>query len=181
MRDETFSGSSRTGGHDPSYDKGVATSNDNQGGTMSDEQLRGKAAMGVEGRSSRQGTFTRRPRNLPVAQEPMLSRAKELAPTHAPQGVGGRKRGSKQVWVPIPVQVVGEKGLSNDGKRQRKNSVFDRMEVENGGDEGLAAAGSVFNRLEDPMVGRGEGHGSSVFQRLETQSADPASRGRRDQ
>jgi hypothetical protein len=83
--------------------------------------------------------------------------------------------------VPIPVQVVGENGLSNDGKRQRKNSVFDRMEVENGGDEGLAAAGSVFNRLEDPMVERGEGHGSSVFQRLETQSADPASRGRRDQ
>jgi hypothetical protein len=45
----------------------------------------------------------------------------------------------------------------------------------------LAAAGSVFNRLEDPTVGRGEGHGNLVFQRLEIQSADPASRGRRDQ
>jgi hypothetical protein len=88
MRDETFSGSSRTGGHDLSFDKGVATSNDNQGGTVSDEQLRGKAAMGGEGMSSRQGTFTRRARNLPVSKEPVLSRAKELAPIHAPQGMG---------------------------------------------------------------------------------------------
>jgi hypothetical protein len=180
MREISFSSSSRTGGHESSYDNVAATSKDKQDVSLPDEHQRGKEAVVDAGRP-KPGTFTRRSRNSQAVQEPVIGRALELAPTRAPQGVRGRKRGSKQIWMPIPVQVVGDDGLMKDGKRQRKGSVFDRMEVENGGEEGLAPAGSVFNRLEDPIQGRGEGQGNSVFQRLENQSADPAARGRRAQ
>jgi hypothetical protein len=67
-----------------------------------------------------------------------------------------KKRGSKQVWRPIPVQVIGEEGLEAAGKRQRTNSVFDRLD---------GPSTSVFDRIEDPM----------------NISADPATQGRRDQ
>ncbi|KAK1682768.1 hypothetical protein QYE76_043616 [Lolium multiflorum] len=180
MRDETYSGSSRTGGYEASSDKVASASLDNQEANMADRDLRGKEGGVGEGRP-RVGTFTRRTRSAQAALAPAASRAQEIAPNHAPQGVGGRKRGSKQIWVPIPVQVVGDDGLSNDGKRQRKNSVFDRMEVENTRDVTVEPVGSVFNRLEAPARGGGEGQSSSVFQRLDTQSADPAARGRRNQ
>jgi hypothetical protein len=70
-----------------------------------------------------------------------------------------KKRSSKLVWMPVPVQVVGEEVSGSAGKRQRVNSVFDRLNVQ---EEEGQRGGSVFERLEDP-------------------AADPATQGRREQ
>jgi hypothetical protein len=59
----------------------------------------------------------------------------------------------------MPVQVVGEETPESAGKRQKVNSVFDRL---NGQEEEGQRTGSVFDRLEDP-------------------AADPARQGRREQ
>jgi hypothetical protein len=45
-----------------------------------------------------------------------------------PSGMHGKKRNTKQVWQPVPVTVVGEGSSESAGKRQRTNSVFDRLE-----------------------------------------------------
>ena len=71
-----------------------------------------------------------------------------------PQGTLSKKRGQKQVWMPVNVQVIGEESSESQGKRQRTSSVFDR--------------------LEDPPA-------ESVFDRLEISAADPAVQGRREQ
>jgi hypothetical protein len=49
--------------------------------------------------------------------------------------------------MPVPVQVVGEGSSELAGKRQSKNSVFDRMEEQGGREEETA---SVFDRIEEP-------------------------------
>jgi hypothetical protein len=77
--------------------------------------------------------------------------------------------------------VVGDDDMTKGGKRQRRNSVFDRMDESTGVARGNGNQESVFNRLEDPAGGRGEGQQSSVFQRMEIQEADPAAQGRRAQ
>jgi hypothetical protein len=102
---------------------------------------------------NQKGTFTRRPRNhndLPG-----------LDKLPVPQGTKNRKRGSKQVWMPVQVQVIEEGSSESAGKRQRTNSVFDRLEEMND-EQGRNRNESVFDRLEDPM-------------------ADPAAQGRRGQ
>jgi hypothetical protein len=75
--------------------------------------------LDVKGGSKGRGTFVRRARqnSLPSVHDRL-----EL-----PGSSGNRKRGSKQVWLPVPVRVVGEKETS-EGKRQRIGSVFDRIE-----------------------------------------------------
>jgi hypothetical protein len=55
------------------------------------------------------------------------------------------------------------------------------MEVETGVKEEQVGMESVFDRLEEPAVGSGEGQNSSVFQRLDIPTADPAMWGRREQ
>jgi hypothetical protein len=45
-----------------------------------------------------------------------------------PPGNKNKKRGTKQVWLPVNVQVVGEEDSGSAGKRQRTSSVFDRLE-----------------------------------------------------
>jgi hypothetical protein len=94
------------------------------------------------------GTYVRRPRK---------STAGTLQITgQVPQDPRSKKRGSKQVWRPIPVQVIGGEESEAVGKRQRTNSVFDRLD---------GPSASVFDRIEDPM----------------NISADPAAQGCRDQ
>jgi hypothetical protein len=45
-----------------------------------------------------------------------------------PPGNKNKKRGTKQMWLPVNVQVVGEEDSGSAGKRQRTSSVFDRLE-----------------------------------------------------
>jgi hypothetical protein len=44
-----------------------------------------------------------------------------------PLGYKSKKR-MKQVWLPVPVPIIGEGSSESAGKRQRTNSVFDRLE-----------------------------------------------------
>jgi hypothetical protein len=173
MRDETYSGSSRTGGHEQYYANRDEVSQDRRFSEHPSEQCRETGPLGAEAGSVRQGTFSRRTRNNPGSTLPVQSRV--------PMGTESRKRGAKQVWVLIPVQVVGDDEMRKGGKRQRKNSVFDRMEESTGDHGGLGNSESVFNRLEEPTGGRGERQQSSVFQRMEIPEADPAAQGRLEQ
>jgi hypothetical protein len=63
--------------------------------------------------------------------------------------------------MPVQVQVIEEGSSESTGKRQKTNSVFDRIE-EVGDEQGRNRNASVFDRIEDPM-------------------ADPAAQGRRGQ
>jgi hypothetical protein len=173
MRDDAYSGSSRTCGREPFYANGEEVSNDRRFSQHLPVQNRDPTPLGVEVVNGRQGTFTRRTRSNPENSLPVHPRV--------PQGTGSRKRGEKQVWVPIAVQVVGDDETMTGGKRQRKNSVFDRMEDLTSEPGGHGNVESVFNRLEDPTGGRGERQQVSVFQRMEIQEADPAAQGRREQ
>jgi hypothetical protein len=40
-----------------------------------------------------------------------------------------KKRGTRQIWVQVPVQVVGEGSAESAEKRQRTASVFDRLKI----------------------------------------------------
>jgi hypothetical protein len=65
------------------------------------------------------------------------------------------------VWVPVPIQVIGEGSNESAEKRQRTASVLDR--------------------IEEPSDGQRERRAGSVFERIEEPAADPAMQGRRDQ
>jgi hypothetical protein len=109
---------------------------------MSVEKNKGPAYD--EGQGRKGGTFVRRQRNT--------DRVHPADQSQLPLGTN-RKRSTKQVWLPVAVQVLGEEDSDSAGKRQKVQSVFDRM--------------------EEPA--------QSVFDRLEVPSADPAQRGRREQ
>ncbi|KAK1666142.1 hypothetical protein QYE76_054301 [Lolium multiflorum] len=102
------------------------------------------------GQKGNRGTFQRRARGQPA----MASQPTPSVP------LGTRKRGPKQVWLPVSVQVVEEGSSESAGKRQRTSSVFERIEDPTG--EFGGQRGSVFDRMVDP-------------------AADPARQGRRDQ
>jgi hypothetical protein len=75
----------------------------------------------------------------------------------APLGALSKKRGMKQVWLPVPVWVIGEEFSEIAGKRPHLNSVFDRMEQPEV--EGEFQRESVFDRIEDPSADPGrQGH-----------------------
>jgi alpha-ketoglutarate-dependent taurine dioxygenase len=92
-----------------------------------------------------------------------------------------RKRGPKQIWMPVQVQVIGEGSAENAGKRQRTNSVFDRIEDPADDHEGMQRPFSVFNRLEVSVSDKAGERSDSVFNRLVNPSADPEVQGRREQ
>jgi hypothetical protein len=48
--------------------------------------------------------------------------------SQVPLGSKSKKRGPKQMWLPVNVQVIGEGSSESQGKRQRTTSVFDRLE-----------------------------------------------------
>jgi hypothetical protein len=142
--------SSRTGEYEPRQRREEVSSPNKRNRSKTSERL---ISGGLD--SSRQlankrytGTYVRRPRK-PNAETLQIT-------GQLPPDSRSKKRGSKQVWRPIPVQVIGEEGSESAGKRQHTNSVFDRLED---------PSPSVFDRIEDPM----------------NISADPAAQGRRDQ
>jgi hypothetical protein len=119
--DHSYSGSSHTG--ELEHRKGNVE-------VSSPMQDKGKNAMigcralverrDGSGGSKGRGTFVRRAR-----QQGTPSVYDRLEP---PLGALSKKRGMRQVWLPVGVSVVGEGRNTVEGKRQRTSSVFDRIE-----------------------------------------------------
>jgi hypothetical protein len=149
-----YSSSSRTGGYEPSRRVDEVMSPNNRHWARGDSHREGKAPAteNVASKVKKGGTFSRRERAAPATNPSVL--------TSLPPGNGNRKRGAKQVWLPVPVRVVGEDN-SEILKKQRTSSVFERIE-EPADLHGAQRTDSVFDRLEDP-------------------AADPARQGRRGQ
>jgi hypothetical protein len=148
---QSESESSRTGGYDARRDSREVTSpGKNKEKAVVDERDQG---LGPQKKKGLKGTYTRKPRTQQTQQGSSLPQQQEVHKN--------RKRSTKQVWLPVPVQVVGEGSNESAGKRQRTASVFDR--------------------IEDPAEVQGERRGGSVFERLEEPAADSAMQGRRDQ
>jgi hypothetical protein len=148
------SSSSRTSAHEP-RGRGMpvereGTSPELSHGARAGNQQDGGAKMVYEPKKNQKGTFVRRPRKQQDG----------IIPANLEQ-LGTRKRGPKQVWVPVPVQVIGEGCSESAGKRLRTASVFDRLE-------------------EQPSADLGK-RSNSVFDRIDEQTADPARQGRREQ
>jgi hypothetical protein len=173
MREEAFSGSSRTGEFEQYKDFEMVTSPEKHHRVRENvNPSQDPILAGTAPRVSKSRTFTRRPRKSLEVAEAMMPQA--------PPRKMNRKRGPKQVWMPVQVQVVGEGDTEVLGKRQRTASVFDRMEipgeVQNGNQNN-----SVFNRLEDPLLANEIERAASVFNITETPSAVPKTQGRRSQ
>jgi hypothetical protein len=121
-RDFSYSSSSRTGGDEARVVDGDTSSSAKRhqerdtGPSMVDRDARSPQKKN----NGRGGTYVRRPRatggsvNLQV-----------------PPGIQSRKRGTRQVWLPVPVRVLEEEITESTGKRQKTNSVFDRLEDPN--------------------------------------------------
>jgi hypothetical protein len=98
-----------------------------------DSEIRRQPAVGeplVRKNHLRSGTFTRRARRPDAA----------ATDAQVPLGTMSRKRGTKQVWLPVEVRVVGEPS-DQGGKRQRTASVFDRLEEPTNPSADLAGRG----------------------------------------
>ncbi|KAK1686331.1 hypothetical protein QYE76_047179 [Lolium multiflorum] len=150
-RDFTFSDSSRTSGGEGRRDTAILSPEKRHraGGELN---WKDKAPQIPAKGRAKAVTFTRRPRkssNTPADDLPK-----------APQGAATKKRSTKQVWLPVNVQVVGEGSDESAGKRQRTN---------------------VFDKIADPKTNQEGQVSSSVFDRLQDPSADPARRGHREQ
>jgi hypothetical protein len=76
--------------------------------------------LGFRSRGRGTGTYTRRKRG----DGSVLPSSKAVVP----MGTMSKKRGTKQIWQRVEVQVVGEESSQTPGKRQRTASVFDRLE-----------------------------------------------------
>jgi hypothetical protein len=149
--DFAYYGSSRTGGGEGRRNDAEVYSPEKRHRAPEEGQVRDRVPEVPPKGKAKVGTFTRRPRKASTAPAADLP--------SAPLGAGNKKRGTKQVWMPISVQVVGEGSDESAGKRQRT---------------------TVFDRIADPTTNQ-EGQSSSVFDRLQYPSADPAGRGRREQ
>jgi hypothetical protein len=116
-RDFSCSGSSRTGGGErDQQDREV--SSPGKGFRRTDRDVQRDAGQGKrEMQRRRAGTYVRRQRQ----PGPEGGGARE------PLGYKSKKR-TKQVWFPVPVAVIEEGSSESAGKRQRTNSVFDRLE-----------------------------------------------------
>jgi hypothetical protein len=115
-QDYAYSSSSRTGGKDPRREGGDVTSPDKCHGAGAREKRGAEVQAAKPSKKNRGGTFTRRAR-----------KHGHITPqenSQVPQGTKNRKRGMKQVWMPVPVQVVGDENSGSSGKRQRIGSVF---------------------------------------------------------
>jgi hypothetical protein len=117
-QDLSYSSSSRTGGNETRRGVGEVTSPEKRQRATEEESSYGKEPMEKDPRRSRKGTFVRKQR---ASNQMNMDWQSQL-----PLGTGSRKRGTKQVWLPVPVKIVGEE--ISGGKRQRTNSVFDRLE-----------------------------------------------------
>jgi hypothetical protein len=135
--DQAESGSSRTGGFEPRRGNEEVISPGKDYRVRDHNDRSGKGLVDSAGKRSKKGTYVRKPR-----QEGEI---KQVEPSLLPSNTG-RKRRTKQVWMQVPVRVVGEGSSESAEKRQRTTNVFDRLE------EGGAGATSVFDRLEDPSA-----------------------------
>uniref|UniRef100_A0ACD5ZRN2 Uncharacterized protein n=1 Tax=Avena sativa TaxID=4498 RepID=A0ACD5ZRN2_AVESA len=116
QNDFSYSSSSFTGGYEQSRNGKEVSRPDMQ----MHEGGGGSVFRGSEDSRFKSGTYTRRARQMTNTnvhdrlEPPMDGRSK--------------KRGSKQVWLPVGVSVAGEENSEMAGKRQRTASVFDRIE-----------------------------------------------------
>jgi hypothetical protein len=119
-RDYTYSSSSHTGGNEFRHDGGDVTSHDNRFRLRdTDPSQDDLVNMSLHKKNSgRGGTYVRKSRNNVGGGEI----------TQVPLGTMNKKRGSRQVWLPVPVRVIGEDAAESAGKRQKMASVFDRLE-----------------------------------------------------
>jgi hypothetical protein len=153
LRDSPTSGSSYTGRYNPRVE-GDVTSPDKRFGRRDREQVQADQrspvnrgiyenehvpvkqrlqfpGVGIGESSSAQHrlgqktTFRRKQR---ISSDVVMKESNLLPP-----GNRNKKRGTKQVWLPVNVQVLGEgeEDSSSAGKRHRTNSVFDRLEDPN--------------------------------------------------
>jgi hypothetical protein len=112
------SGSSRTGGHGTG-DFGDVTSPPKDHRVKVQDRLGGKAPVAPEP-TKKGGRFVRKPRN------PSDNQVRDLL--KAPLGALTKKRNTRQVWLPVPIRVVGEDSSESAEKRRRTTSVFDRLD-----------------------------------------------------
>jgi hypothetical protein len=119
--DYEYSSSSRTGGSERRRDTDDVSIFIKGHRARAEDKLAGKQQVEQKQHPTKgAGTFTRRQR-----------KQQEFPPSErlvVPQGNITRKRGTKQVWQRISVQVVGDEGHEYVEKRQRTGSVFDRLE-----------------------------------------------------
>jgi hypothetical protein len=115
-----FLSSSRTGGNELRRENVEITSLDKRHGVRARDQYEGKMPVGTDPKIKKKGTYTR--------YERKWSNHHVRENINLPPGSQNRKRGTKQVWVQVPVKVLGEETSESSGKRQRTISVFDRLE-----------------------------------------------------
>jgi hypothetical protein len=122
-RDYSYSSSSHTGGNEFRHDGGDVSSYDNRMKLRdSDPGMDDLMCRSPQKKNSgRGGTYVRKSRATVGGGEI----------NQVPLGTMNKKRGSKQVWLPVPVRVIGEDAAESAGKRQKTASVFDRLEDPN--------------------------------------------------
>jgi hypothetical protein len=150
FNDYSYSSSSRTGDRARREDTVDVTSPGRDQRMLAKEKQPASVPLGPTLKKNQGGTYVKRARRTDI---PPKANQEPLGVTK------NKKRSSKLVWMPVPVQVVGDEAPGSAGKRQRVNSVFDRLQSQE--EEGQRTS-SVFDRLEDP-------------------AADPAAQGRREQ
>jgi hypothetical protein len=123
-REQNFSESSRTGGDEVRNDSREVLSPEKLQQRTTADNLHSAHPSGTAPRRNKQGTFVRRHRDSAGTNNSDLERV--------PLGSSSNKRGPKQVWLPVKVQVVGEGSVDSAGKRQRTGTVFDRLEDQSG-------------------------------------------------
>jgi hypothetical protein len=117
--DFASSSTSCTGGMEPRRGAGEVSSPDRRRRDQNADQLRDSDQRGAGSRTNRGGTFVWRPRQ---------TRDQVHENVQVPLGTKNKKRTTKQVWLPVRVQVVEEGSSESAGKRQRTASIFDRLE-----------------------------------------------------
>jgi hypothetical protein len=115
----SYSGSSRTGGKQSRGGEVSVTSPEKHNQRPGKEDYGGNKVPIKERLGKRPGTFRRHRKEDSVQ-----------AVDHAvlTQGIPSKKRGTRQVWRKVQVQVIGEDESESSGKRQRTESVFNRLE-----------------------------------------------------
>ena len=119
-RDYDVASSSRTGVVEHRHDTSEDTSPAKGHRVPAKERLGGEVPDGGNHKKNKTRTYTQRSRRT----SPTAARSIQM-----PLGMGSKKRGQKQVGLPVEVKVVGEGDSGSAGKRLRTStSVFDRIE-----------------------------------------------------
>jgi hypothetical protein len=142
------SGSSYTGRFNPRADRDITSPDKRHGLQVRDQVLPDQLSPSGRGRIGKEHIPVKQRLQFPgdglgepstaqhrLGQKSTFRRKQRSAPDVVmkdtnllPPGNKSKKRGTKQVWLPVNVQVVGEEDSGSAGKRQRTSSVFDRLE-----------------------------------------------------